>query len=938
MGNTLTNKLHSEVICFEGNYLIHFVFSIIFILLTITLNFAFTWLLHNTRFYPNKATSKLNVHYELYLIVHKTVLVLLNNWVIDWIIYTYACIGTAFFVINFIQPRKFFNEIVQETFKGFIVVNTFATICFSFNVFNYFNAVTLLTVYVAGSLLLILTIYLKRNENWRVLLDEKVRSLDEVIRNTLIYIELVMNDTRKNSALIRGYSLLHSCNLNNCILKKYHTASKEFSAPKYRKDLLWHANEILLRGMQYYKESKELRLFRALILIDLLDDNGGALEELTIIEHSKPTFKEQCLIYQYRQAIKDKFISLESDNKEKQSIALAISYKSNSCSLMQKIQQATLLHTNFWDTLLNTIPDLAKLRDLAFQIQETVDQIEVHWSQMQEIYPDDPAFARLYACFASKILNDKDLSSKLREDFGQSIKDKLNIHEQRLSIINNEGFQNSGGEPFVTISGLQSNLGSITNYNSALCSIFGYNKKELIRKSISILLPEFLAEKYKQYLSMNMDKLNDDMLTKEYHIIGKTKNGYLISLYAELISKPSLLNDMNYIVLLHVDKFAAKSNTSDLLVDNNLIVRNISTNVIPILGLESYMLEVSSLKVTTLLPEVNLDDQIQRDIEINARVYIPNIKVFEDYHMGDNILCNSDGVIIKQGKVCQNARLYIEPLKFKGSEIFGYFMRLTLKEKSSKPIKCSTNYPSMKFCYDPEFNVYYMSNSKDQVKVYDNHKDPFTSKMLIIEESHSIHDFTLSDTVKKLSDLIEPYNSPFFDNILQRFKSIVNYLEVKGRGCDTAVLNNIGIKLTQQNCFSYASGIKAYCIVDGNIESKDKNKAQVMEIEILDNEVKGKKLLNRKKSTFLISNNIKGRKSLETTLIKEKNIILKWTAIISYLSILVILLLAIFNCIYLRKFFKSINKGLDLVNLSYQRLLVEQMLMYDICELYFVKE
>lgn len=941
--HALTNIFHPELVCFKDTHLIHSIFSICFASLTVAVSLAFTYLLHDMRLQTGRGTAKVSVRFEICLVVHKTAMALLNNLVYNWIVYVYACAANLYFLV-YCRQRKFFNRAAQRIFNGFIVLNLFAAICFSSNIAGYMTTLSLFIIYISGSTLLLLTICVYPENPPRLFRNQPLTS-EELTTAVLTYLDLAAANTRNDLALIRGYSLLHgkSCTIESCVLKKCFDLGLSVEEKGVGKELLWHASEMLQKNV-LYKMSNELRLLRALILIDLLNDNGGALEELTIVEQSKPTFKEQCLIYQYRQAIKDKFILLENDSKEKQNIALAISYKSNSCSLVQKIQQATFLHAKFWDTLLSSIPDIAKLRDFAFQIQETVSEIEFHWEQMQEICPDDPTFTRLYASFANKVLNDKDLSGKLREGYSQSVKDKFNFHEQRLSALNNESleFINPKGEPFISVSGLQSSLGAITSCNSALCSLFGYSKKELIGQSVSMLLPQFLANRYKQIVSGNVEKLVDELVAKEKHAIGKAKNGYIISLYVELLSKPSLLNDMNYMALLHIDKSTTKSYTTNLLVDTALTVRNMSASGILALGLKSHMLESSLLQTKTLFPEITLDHQVQRDVEVRTRLYIPELKELEDSEGSDSAMCGSEGAVVKQGKMWKEVRLYIEPLRVGESEVAGYFLRVGVSEKTGKKVKRAASFPKVKFCYDPRYSVYYMSSSKREVRVYGESREITTSKRLALEQLEVADESNFTESVKKLNNAVSSHRSLFFYTVLQKLKVVSQYLDSGGRSYDTAALNKLANDIIEKNCFRYADGIATYCIVDGSIENTEKQEPQTISIEegqeTLGGGNKLKRALSRKKSTFLISNNIKGRKSLETTLGKEKNAVLKWIAAVSYTSLLALSLLAVFNYAYLRSFFKSINKRLDLVNLSYHRLVVEQMLMYDAKEAYFVKE
>ena len=310
----------------------------------------------------------------------------------------------------------------QIIFKLFIVLHFCISLCFSYAAIfcdgkDWYG--TLLFIPVLFTV--IIAISLERNKYFEIFQKEKniLNEPEDYIIKALVFIEVVFNNLKegpKCMILMKGYIARHvnECSYNNCVLKKYvnqyfnmnailklKNLTHEFriqNTAKKAKIILSHCHEIFLDGITKFKNNNELRIFYSIYLIQIANNRSSALNELSIVEISNPTFEQQSLLHHCREIIKESI--LNEKNNDQMNITSAMAYDSHWNSFQEKIIDIGILHHQFWELLADDCPDLTQLRNIGFKIQNTINELNSHWERMQEIYPNEPNALRRYGLFA----------------------------------------------------------------------------------------------------------------------------------------------------------------------------------------------------------------------------------------------------------------------------------------------------------------------------------------------------------------------------------------------------------------------------------------------------------------------------------------------------------------------------------------------------------
>ena len=427
-----------------------------------------------------------------------------------------------------------------------------------------------------------------------------------------------------------------------------------------------------------------------------------------------------------------------------------------------------------------------------------------------------------------------------------------------------------------------------------------------------------------------------------------------MSLYLHIISTPTLLNDLNYVGFFHIDRSTSEIDVINLLADTSMMIKYVSVSAMAFLDIHQSALKYVNLPLSILLPELyNAENPLDK-MEVYTSIYVPEFKDFNDNifkHKQDEktnaVNCNetlTQEVI--RGSHHLEGKLFIEPLIIKSTTLIGYNIKFVLENhKIELEPPQRTEEPDIGFYYDEIHNRYVVKSIiegrlKSNSAQYDMHSmlSRSTAKEAIIDDK---------DKIYKLKDIIEEFNkekkshiSPYFQGIYikgQQILVLVKNEVIK----DDKEFCHIFEKLLKKQKIGYGSNVRTCRLIKDMIEDVDEN-SQPFLLTNMDGDLdgvtkKGKSTID-KRSAFLLSSNIKGRKSLENMLVQGKKTELNWIILCSYMTILMIFVLSIVNYVYVKKFFDEISKRINLINISYQRVIYQQIVMFNAREIIVLKE
>lgn len=143
---------------------------------------------------------------------------------------------------------------------------------------------------------------------------------------------------------------------------------------------------------------------------------------------------------------------------------------------------------------------------------------------------------------------------------------------------------------------LKKSFGDILGINASCCSIFGYEKNDLLAKgNVNWIIPSFIQSQHEKNLKKifgNDLQANKTREFKRIYSLGVHKNGYVLPVNITFSILNGIYSKFSILGLIRCpNSMQQKNNTCYCLVDNNLVIHYISPKVTNLIGLKIKDLE-----------------------------------------------------------------------------------------------------------------------------------------------------------------------------------------------------------------------------------------------------------------------------------------------------------------------------------------------------------
>jgi len=355
------------------------------------------------------------------------------------------------------------------------------------------------------------------------------------------------------------------------------------------------------------------RISFARFIVNFSKEPTLAIKYLTQARQGKRSISDQFFVYRFERLLEESCKSrIALDESGTINVLNVMKYEKYQKEFNDLLEQNGLLHMQFWSGLLDESPSMAKICDVGFKILNIEFYIERFWKKIQEIYPNNPKDLIAYSDYLNMVWNDREsaqLISERAKDSAYSNKYAtiFTTHMQDISNFSTDGSScvfMSGDKVFLHTQYFtkKRTLGRIKNCNLAFCKTFGYFKKELIGLNIKALMPELISEHHDKFIQRNLDRIKISCCTlasQDIHSIGFHKNRYIFPLSIKLLSTPNLLNEMQYIAKVKIDKKQITGTTCYLLCNRRGHVVAISSTCVS-------MLHISTTTLSNYLIDMNI--------------------------------------------------------------------------------------------------------------------------------------------------------------------------------------------------------------------------------------------------------------------------------------------------------------------------------------------
>ena len=696
----------------------------------------------NFKFYPFqklKSTMRMNSNNDILIILMKLFAVLqfllISNEYLSLIILLLISIILFFSCYN----NQTYNDNKLEiviTMKNLIILWIYFVLLLS-KIFQNFIANGFIFLFIFGCpIIVILSYIINREKDFdNLLLSGNIYNLNEyiyIIKKNFKLIDSFINvnknvrnekenEGQRDTILLKGNIKMHNiiCSDKDCPLKKFMNNEGNFNVQK--QCLLNYMNIYFNKGLKIFPNNVQIIILYIQFNYTIKSNLNICKTNLILLKQLECNVKEKFVIFCIEQFIKsnnENINYLNNENDKDNEIKIDI-VEQKYQKLKFLIENSIKLFGEFWgifSTYISTKLNTNKLYSLGEKLNIYLNEINDLWDnelKNERISDECQSIVQLYSKFLLEVLWDqkksKEVYKRLNEANNLLINENKKLKEESNNITKNmeELFDNQDYLLF----GNSDEKGNCKIIQSSLSfsNLLGYQRHEIIGKSLEIILPNILIQEQYKYFEENINlfhnRLNNqnDLSYQENElnknrkiIILKSRMDYIFPLYATFMFLDDNDYSNSYLVKIKMESKESKSEYAYYVLTNfDLTIENISSSAIN-LGLTLDLLRKYVVKIDILIRTEK--DKIfniyesYRDYEEEPKKVI---WVFPDIiYPKDNIQQNKNDKIEKLVEKSKKKEYYVQivKLKFNGNDNVGFTFKFT--EVNIQKKKKKLNYKS----------------------------------------------------------------------------------------------------------------------------------------------------------------------------------------------------------------------------------------------------
>jgi len=722
--NGNVSGIKDEQACWEN---IHYL-NVILGLLGAVLLFLWCIFMVNFSFYPFEklmSTKRINSNNDITIVVLKLLLILQNllisNEYISLFILLLISIVMTFLCYNNSTYNNDKLEIIINI-KNILIIWSFFVLLFS-KLFETTIADGFIYLLIFGYPIIIImafVIYKNKNINSNNI-SGKMQRINDYIRKAKFNIKLIDyffekninmkngNETNEqmNLMLLNGNIKLHnkSCTNKDCPLAKFANNEGNYNAQK--QCLLNYMNIFFNNGLKLFPKNFELLILFINFNYTKRFNLNSVKSNLFVLKKLKCSVKEQFIIYCMEQNIKNinnnNGINFNNDKDDNSQVDTT---EQKYQKLRYLIVNSIKLYGEFWGIFSNNVTNnlnTDKLYSLGEKLNTYLREINNLWEndlKNKKINDEYQNVVQLYSKFLLEILWDhkksKEVHKKLNDENlnnYHSDKDIENNNNKKLEdLVDNQDY-------LLFADSDEKGNSKIIQCSESFSHLLGYQKYDIIGKSLGVIFPSILIEGICNFLQKNIQILNNgknDLSERENNsnknaklIMVKNRMGYIFPLLASFMILDDNDYSDSYLVKIKMEMKDSKSEYAYYIMANlEFNIENISSSALN-LGLSLDIIKKYSMKMDILL-RTKEDEVLNIYKSLNEFEEEQSIItwVFPDIiYQKDNIEHVNEDEIEKLVSESKKKKyfLQINPISFDGNENVSFFFKFT--EISSKKKK-----------------------------------------------------------------------------------------------------------------------------------------------------------------------------------------------------------------------------------------------------------
>ena len=708
--------ISDDVECGKNLYYLYVILGIIGALLTFISVFFFL----NFYFYPfyeNNNNSKLITSNDLILHVIKLIFVLKYIFIKnEYLSIAILLICSLFCIIREIEERTY-NTLLLKIFTNIRNVSAFwaylilliSKICYNSRINNIiyflFFSYPLIVCYA------ILKIY---NEDINFFfIPDNMNDINCLLKKTRILMNLIDAEIEENNLLnkssnkkkkknseifLYGYIQNHikTCELEECFLAKYLSNKGNYNFQKQclLNFMSHHFNTII----KNYPKNSMIRIYNIHFNFTKQYNLNSVRTNLSELKKLNVNFQEEFIIYCLEKEIKEMDSNM-SETGVNDNLYDTELIEQKYLKLKYLIENATKLYVEFWNIFTGNTTNLniIKLNALGSKINNYLNEINSLWEKDLKNRNGDYEYqgiVLLYSKFMKEILWNKKKSEEISKQISNNYyynqetrKSKVGANTKVAnidSVLENQDcllFANSN----------ERGICQIKQCSYSFLFFLGYEKRELIRKQIEILMPSIFVEGHKKMLEERIKKIINNKSSlldstrnvnnKQIFILLRNKIGYLQPMFSTFTIYDDNDYSNTYIIKAKMEPKDSKSVYAYyILTKPDFTIESISSSALN-LGLSMDLLKKYLVKINILIRSkddeaINFFEnyiEFEEEPKVITWVY-PNI-----IYPKENNQRNKEAVIHDLIIQSQKGKFYLQVNSFKYSndKIIGFCFKIT---------------------------------------------------------------------------------------------------------------------------------------------------------------------------------------------------------------------------------------------------------------------
>ena len=496
----------------------------------------------------------------------------------------------------------------------------------------------------------------------------KIKLIDTFLDNNKNNLGNYNSSYQKNEILLKGWIQKHNetCLNPECPLIKFSQNPGNYYIQK--QCLLNYMNIYFDNGIKRFPQSISLLIYYIQFNYSKRYNLNSVRENLSKLKNMPKNIHEEYIIFNIDQNVK-KMKNKRSDNNDNNEQELEKDLMEQKLQRLKiLIENSTKLYGEFWGIFATNITNnlnTIKLYTLGEKLNNYLNEINSIWNNDIKSHKIDIAqqgIIQLYSHFLKEILWNKKKSDEITKKLNDEHRhlETKKIDEENFHANNLEAILENQDYTFFCSSNDKAKC-TIIQCSNSMTNLLGYEKAEIIGKSIEILMPNILIENHmkniEEYIkNLNIAQKNPQDFNKgndhnQIFLLPKNKMGYILPYMCKFIIYDDNDFSNSYIIK---GKLEPKENKTlyayYILTKSDFTVTYISSSALH-LGLSMDLLKKYMIKMDILLRtsddrnlklEDNLEDLEEKEVEIEwvyPHIIYPkdNLKKKENEYL-DNLI------------------------------------------------------------------------------------------------------------------------------------------------------------------------------------------------------------------------------------------------------------------------------------------------------------